>query len=124
MGSNRSPRPQNVGKRHVSPEWESSLTIDRMRLFLYVRKMPPEEPDSDLDWINLGMTVSGFRLSEMTTEELDAFEAFIVKAVERARPICKELDARAAKAWEEGDDSYTRSYRTAPRLVERKRRKS
>lgn len=56
-------------------------------------------------------------LSSMSEDELNAFEAFVLEAVKRARPSVLERDAIAREAENNGDFGYERSSKTSPRLV-------
>lgn len=57
-----------------------------------------------------------FMLTAMTEKELDVFAAFMQRAVEAARPICRELDKRAQEEYKKGDDVHIRLYRSEPQL--------
>ena len=61
------------------------------------------------------------KLSILTEPELDALEELFMSAFAWARPVVKQRDKEAADAYEQGDDSYSRSYRALPTVVYRKR---
>lgn len=61
-------------------------------------------------------------LSQMTTEELDAWKQILNLAYERAREITSERDRVAAEAAHNGDDSYIRRHRASPAVVIRPRK--
>lgn len=60
-------------------------------------------------------------LSNLTAEELDAVEELLTTALKWARPVVERRDKEAKDAWDAGDDSYSRNYRSVPQLVFRKR---
>jgi len=60
-----------------------------------------------------------WNLTACTEDELDAIEELLMTAINLARPICKERDQEAKDAFEQGDDTFSRIYRTAPQLVYR-----
>lgn len=60
-------------------------------------------------------------LSSLTEQELDALETLVTEAFKWARPVVQKRDQEAQRAWNEGDDSFTRNYRPVPQLVFRKR---
>lgn len=63
-------------------------------------------------------------LTNLTEEELDAFESIVTSAIAWARPVVKKRDTEAQDAWNNGDDSNPRNYRPVPQLVYRKRPQS
>ncbi len=60
-------------------------------------------------------------LTALRLDELDAFETFMKRAFDLARPIVTEIDTRAQKDFEAGDDTHARLYRPVPDLVVRTR---
>lgn len=86
-----------------------------------------DRSDSDLPRIVVAISSRGGRstrvtLTNMTVNELEHLQRFIDRAIEKAKPICAEIDRRAEQAWEAGDDSYPRLYRPIPELHLRARR--
>jgi hypothetical protein len=61
-------------------------------------------------------------LSEMTSEELLAIKDFFNKVFDEAQEICQRRDTLAREAYESGDDSDYRLYRSVPAVVERERK--
>lgn len=61
-------------------------------------------------------------LTFFTEEELNTFRSIVEKACDLAKPICQKLDQLAKEAYENGDDSFTRLYRSVPELHERERK--
>jgi hypothetical protein len=57
-----------------------------------------------------------FNFTGMTSQELAAFKAFLVRAIEMAEPICERLDQKALEAFQKGDSSFARLYRPVPKL--------
>lgn len=60
-------------------------------------------------------------LTALTLVELEAFRQTVLIATEAAAPICKELDLRAQKEMENGNDANPRCYRPLPTVVIRTR---
>jgi hypothetical protein len=60
-------------------------------------------------------------LTGMTEPELDVSWEIIKMAFDLARPIVLERDKKAAEAYANGDDSFSRSYRPVPQFVVRER---
>lgn len=60
-------------------------------------------------------------LTNLTEPELNALEELFKTAFDWARPVVVQRDKEAENAWNDGDDSYTRSYRSLPTVVYRKR---
>lgn len=60
-------------------------------------------------------------LTSYTIEELEAVATFIINLINKARPIVKWRDQEAEEAFQNGDDSFSRSYRPLPHLVDRER---
>lgn len=56
-------------------------------------------------------------LSEMSEEELDMFEVFMVESIAMARPTCQRRDAIAREAEANGDYRHARSNRADPKMV-------
>jgi len=60
-------------------------------------------------------------LTNFTAQELLAFENFITATIARARPVTIARDRIVQEVYDEqGDDSFTRLYRTVPELYVRK----
>lgn len=93
--------------------------------------IPSEEIDSEmpepLDVIRVAFRFPGRRaattlnLTALTGEELTALRTIIDHAFALAEPIVDELDQRAQEAHDNGDDSYSRLYRSLPALIIRER---
>lgn len=86
-----------------------------------------DRSDSDLPRIVMTISSRGSKptritLTNMTIDELEHLRRFVDRAIEKAKPICAEIDKRAEQAWEAGDDSYPRLYRPIPELHLRARR--
>lgn len=65
-----------------------------------------------------------FILTNMTAEELEAFQYIFNHAVELARPVVEERDRIAREALESGaDDHHERVYRSPPTRIVRERKK-
>jgi hypothetical protein len=60
-------------------------------------------------------------LTNLTEPELMALKELFDSAFEWALPVVKLRDKEANDAYEQGDDSYIRSYRAVPTVVYRKR---
>ncbi len=65
--------------------------------------------------------MTGILLTNFTTQELDELKKCLDHAFSQARPICIELDEAAHKAFEDGDDSWSRLYRPDARFIQRGR---
>lgn len=57
---------------------------------------------------------NAFSLTALTATELRAAKLVFEMAFELAEPICEALDKVAEEAWERGDDTHSRSYRSLP----------
>lgn len=62
---------------------------------------------------------ASFELTEMTLEELEAVKKLFDTVFDEAREVCELRDRLAQEAYEDGDDSHYRLYRTVPTMVER-----
>jgi hypothetical protein len=60
-------------------------------------------------------------LTNLTEPELTALSDLFEAAFIWARPVVRQRDKEADDAWQNGDDSYSRSYRPLPTVVYRKR---
>lgn len=58
-------------------------------------------------------------LSEMTLQEVQAVKDMFDKVFAEAQKVCEHRDQLAREAYEDGDDSHYRLYRTVPKVVER-----
>jgi hypothetical protein len=58
-------------------------------------------------------------ITSLTWEELDTTRRFFNLMFDLAEPVCRERDKVARDAFEQGDDTYTRSYRQAPQFIVR-----
>lgn len=91
---------------------------------------PIEFPEAGLDLVRLVLFRNNRRakfllnLTSYTAAELDALRKIIEVAFDAAKPICEELDRRAKQAWEEGNDTHARIYRSVPEVVIRQRNES
>ena len=56
-------------------------------------------------------------LTALTTDELHKFREFLNIAFDLAEPVVAQRDRIAQDAFNEGDDSFARSYRQIPQLV-------
>lgn len=74
--------------------------------------------------INLGLYLAEHRnvvisLTRFTEEELNAFQQVINSACDRARKTVVERDRIAGEAFQSGDNTYVRSYRRVPVVIDR-----
>lgn len=58
--------------------------------------------------------------SMMSKAEIEATREFILSLLAEAQEVCEHRDKKAQEAFEDGDDSNYRLYRTIPKVVERK----
>jgi len=58
-------------------------------------------------------------LSEMTTQELDATKELLDVMFAEAHEVCEHRDQLAREAYEDGNDTHYRLYRTVPAMVDR-----
>jgi hypothetical protein len=78
-------------------------------------QIEPSEQDGTLTvGLVFASTLRYLSLTNMTVEELDAFEALIKTGIELARPICEELDELAQDEYSKGNTRNTRLYRQLP----------
>lgn len=59
----------------------------------------------------------GFNLTSLTTEELAYMREFFNMMFDLAQPVVELRDKVAQDAFEQGDDSFSRSYRQVPQFV-------
>lgn len=120
----------------IAPGRAAWITLVRQSYSLNIRNPEPittitEEGEE----IFAGMTMpectiwfnpkaSQIMLTSLSERDLTSLKAFFDYAFECALPIVRELDARAARALENGDDSDPRIYRAVPEFVIRTRVKS
>lgn len=66
-----------------------------------------------------GGRVTSIELSEMTVKEIDAVKELMDTVFAEAREVCEHRDTKAREAYEDGNDTHYRLYRTVPKVVER-----
>lgn len=126
----RSSKPTTLGR--FGEARESWVRVNATEFILYEYHAADEDDEGtfeydDLPDVKLAIRLAGVRrparvsLTAFRVDELDAFEKFITRAIEKARPVCAELDARAQKDFEDGDDTHARLYRPVPEFHVRTR---
>lgn len=123
-------RPPVLGK--FSETLESKVDFADFQLILFegheVREHMVKEPNGADPFDLVARSLTAYRsapplrisLTGMTVAELEKFREFINRAIEKALPIAEELDLMAKEAFKNGDDSFTRLYRTIPEIFIRK----
>lgn len=68
--------------------------------------------------LSINPSARGIDLTYYTEQELDLVKKIVNDAIELARPIVQELDARAVQALAENDIRYRRIWRQTPQYAE------
>lgn len=125
----------NWNKRHVAGKMHDTrkawVNLPKCDVIMFVGDNKDKyHYDEDTPPVRIEFRVPGRRssmlisLTNMTSVELDKFEEFMLHAINRARPIVKDLDRIAQEAYENGDDGFERLYRPLPIFVDRERSES
>lgn len=104
--------------------WIARLEGVEVRAYIHP---PNKSTEGEVDYgenINLGLYNGErrnviFSLTTLTEKELDAFQRVVTAACARARKTIVERDRIAEEAFQRGDNSYARSYRRVPVVLDR-----
>lgn len=125
-GQRRTARQRGTGKMSENRFAWVKTAISDFVLMRYLHDDPDQDETTPGPTVRLFIPRPGGRplslnLTALTEQELNELEKFFFLAFNTARPIIQRYDEEAKRAYEEGDDSYVRSYRPDATLIVRER---